>query len=148
MTLPPLWRSSIGFDRLVDLVDAAQRSNEETYPPYNIERVADDRYQISLALAGFSPSDVNVTAEQNVLTIEGRKNEEKREYLYHGISARAFKRQFSLADHVEVKGASFDNGILRVDLVREIPEAMKPRKIAINAGSSPINVHQIESKAA
>jgi len=148
LTLPPLWRSSIGFDRLVDLVDAAQRSNEETYPPYNIERVADDRYQISLALAGFSPSDVNVTAEQNVLTIEGRKNEEKREYLYHGISARAFKRQFSLADHVEVKGASFDNGILRVDLVREIPEAMKPRKIAINAGSSPSNVHQIESKAA
>jgi len=142
----PLWRSSIGFDRLIDLVDAAQRSNEETYPPYNIERVADDRYQISLALAGFSPSDVNVTAEQNVVTIEGRKSEEKREYLYHGISARAFKRQFSLADHVEVKNASFDNGILRIDLVREVPEAMKPRKITINDGSS--NVHQIEAKAA
>ena len=142
----PLWRSSIGFDRLIDLVDAAQRSNEETYPPYNIERVADDRYQISLALAGFSPSDVNVTAEQNVVTIEGRKSEEKREYLYHGISARSFKRQFSLADHVEVKNASFDNGILRIDLVREVPEAMKPRKITINDGSS--NVHQIEAKAA
>jgi len=142
----PLSRSSIGFDRLIDLVDAAQRSNEETYPPYNIERVADDRYQISLALAGFSPSDVNVTAEQNVVTIEGRKSEEKHEYLYHGISARAFKRQFSLADHVEVKNASFDNGILRIDLVREVPEAMKPRKITINDGSS--NVHQIEAKAA
>ncbi len=142
----PLWRSSIGFDRLIDLVDAAQRSNEETYPPYNIERVAEDRYQISLALAGFSPSDVSVTAEQNVVTIEGRKNEEKREYLYHGISARAFKRQFSLADHVEVKNASFDNGVLRIDLVREVPEAMKPRKIAIRDGSS--NVQQIEAKAA
>ena len=142
----PLWRSSIGFDRLIDLVDAAQRSNEEGYPPYNIERVADDRYQISLALAGFSPSDVNVTAEQNVLTVEGRKNEEKREYLYHGISARAFKRQFSLADHVEVKSASFDNGILRIDLVREVPEAMKPRKIAITDGSA--KMHRIESKAA
>ena len=144
----PLWRSSIGFDRLIDLVDAAQRSNEESYPPYNIERVGDDQYQISLALAGFAPSDVTITAEQNVVTIEGRKNEEKRDFLYHGISARAFRRQFSLADHVEVKNASFENGILRIDLVREVPEAMKPRKIEINAGSSPSNVHQIESKAA
>src|SRR3569623_1166709 len=113
----PLWRSSIGFDRLIDLVDAAQRSNEETYPPYNIERVADDRYQISLALAGFSPSDVNVTAEQNVVTIEGRKSDLFFEYLFHGISARAFKRQFSLVDHVVVKIASFDFVILRIELV-------------------------------
>jgi molecular chaperone IbpA len=143
----PLWRSSIGFDRLIDLVDAAQRSNEETYPPYNIERVGDDRYQISLALAGFSPNDVTVTAEHNVVTVEGRKNEEKREYLFHGISSRAFKRQFNLADYVQVKSASFDNGILRIDLVREVPEAMKPRKITINSGSSS-NVHQLESKAA
>jgi molecular chaperone IbpA len=142
----PLWRSSIGFDRLIDLVDAAQRNSEESYPPYNIERVGDNQYQISLALAGFAPSDVNITAEQNVVTIEGRKNEEKREFLYHGISARAFRRQFSLADHVEVKGASFENGILRIDLYREVPEAMKPRKIEINEGSS--NVLQIESKAA
>jgi molecular chaperone IbpA len=144
----PLWRSSIGFDRLIELVDAAQRSNEESYPPYNIERVGEDQYQISLALAGFAPSDVNITAEQNVVTIEGRKNEENRDFLYHGISARAFRRQFSLADHVEVKNASFENGILRIDLVREVPEAMKPRKIEINAGSSTSNVHQIESKAA
>ncbi len=144
----PLWRSSIGFDRLFDIVDAVQRGNEVNYPPYNIERVGDDRYQISLALAGFSPADVNVTAEQNVITIEGRKNEEKRDYLYHGISARAFKRQFSLADHVEVRNASFDNGILRIDLVRELPEAMKPRAIAIDAGSSASGGHQIDSKAA
>ena len=95
-----------------------------------------------------SPQATSITAEQNVVTIEGRKNEEKREFLYHGISARAFRRQFSLADHVEVKNASFENGILRIDLVREVPEAMKPRKIEINAGSSPSNVHQIESKAA
>ncbi|CAM5456980.1 16 kDa heat shock protein A OS=Afipia felis OX=1035 GN=ibpA_2 PE=3 SV=1 [Afipia felis] len=144
----PLWRSSIGFDRLIDLVDAAQRSNEESYPPYNIERVGDDRYQISLALAGFSPSDVNITAEQNVVTIEGRKNEEKRDYLYHGISARAFRRQFSLADHVEVTNASFENGVLKIDLVREVPEAMKPRRIAINTGSTAPGVNQIESRAA
>lgn len=144
----PLWRSSIGFDRLIELVDAAQRSNEEGYPPYNIERVGEDQYQISLALAGFAPSDVNITAEQNVVTIEGRKNEENRDFLYHGISARAFRRQFSLADYVEVKNASFENGILRIDLVREIPEAMKPRKVEINAGSAASNVHQIESKAA
>jgi molecular chaperone IbpA len=144
----PLWRSSIGFDRLFDIVDAVQRGNEVNYLPYNIERVGDDQYRISLALAGFSPADVNVTAEQNVITIEGRKNEEKRDYLYHGISARAFKRQFSLADHVEVKNASFDNGILRIDLVRELPEAMKPRAIAIDAGSSASGVHQIDSKAA
>jgi molecular chaperone IbpA len=144
----PLWRSSIGFDRLFDIVDAVQRGNDMSYPPYNIERVGDDQYQISLALAGFSPADVKVTAEQNVVTIEGRKNEEKREYLYHGISARAFKRQFSLADHVEVKSASFDNGILRIDLVREIPDAMKPRTIAIDAGSSASSIRQIDSKAA
>jgi molecular chaperone IbpA len=144
----PLWRSSIGFDRLIELVDAAQRSNEESYPPYNIERVGEDQYQISLALAGFAPSDVNITAEQSVVTIEGRKNEENRDFLYHGISGRAFRRQFSLADYVEVKSASFENGVLRIDLVREIPEAMKPRKIEINAGSAASSVHQIESKAA
>jgi molecular chaperone IbpA len=146
--LTPLWRSTIGFDRLVDLVDAAQRSNEESYPPYNIERVGDDEYQISLALAGFSPNDVNVTAEQNVITIEGRKNAEKRDYLYHGISDRAFKRHFSLADYVQVKNATFDNGILRIDLVREVPEAMKPRQIAINPGLPSSKVPQIESQAA
>ena len=144
----PLWRSTIGFDRLIDLVDAAQRSSEETYPPCNVERMGEDRYRISLALAGFSPDDVSVTASQNVVTIEGRKKEEKRDYLYHGISSRSFRRQFDLAEYVQVKGASFDNGILRIDLVRKVPEAMKPRKIAINAGPPASNVHQLESKAA
>ena len=144
----PLFRSTIGFDRLFDLVETAQRATEETYPPYNIERLADDRYQISLAIAGFSPDEVSVTAEQNVVTIEGSKAEKAgHEFLYRGISTRQFKRQFSLADYVQVKGATFDNGLLKIELVREIPEAMKPRRIAIN-GASPSNVTQIESKAA
>jgi molecular chaperone IbpA len=144
----PFWRSSIGFDRLVHLLDAAQQQTEGHYPPYNIERLGDDRYQISLALAGFRPYEINVTAEQNVLTIEGRKTDEKREYLYQGISERQFRRQFNLADYVQVRTASFDNGLLRVELVREIPEAMKPRTIAIDVGSSDSNIRQIDSKAA
>jgi molecular chaperone IbpA len=99
-------------------------------------------------VAGFSPDEISITAEQNVVTIEGNKPEKaEREYLYRGISTRAFKRQFNLADYVQVKNASFDNGLLRIELVREIPEAMKPRRIAIN-GSAPNNAHQIEAKAA
>jgi molecular chaperone IbpA len=141
----PLWRSTVGFDRLFDLVEAAQRATEDHYPPYNIERVGDDSYQISLAVAGFSPDEISITAEQNVVTIEGSKPEKAdREFLYRGISTRQFKRQFSLADYVQVKDASFDNGLLKIELVREIPEAMKPRRIAINGN----NVHQIEAKAA
>ena len=120
----PLWRLSIGFDRLFDLLDETQRATEDHYPPYNIERLGEDRYRISLALAGFSPDEIAITAERNVLTVEGRKaDKEQREYLYQGISARPFKRQFNLADYVQVKEAAFDNGLLRIELVREIPEA-------------------------
>ena len=144
-----LFRSTIGFDRLFDLVETAQRATEEGYPPYNIERHADDRYQITLAVAGFSPDEISITAEQNVLTVEGGKNEKaEREFLYKGISTRQFKRQFNLADYVQVKGAAFDNGLLKIQLVREIPEAMKPRRIAINGAAPSDNVHQIEAKAA
>ncbi|QOG23030.1 MULTISPECIES: Hsp20 family protein [Bradyrhizobium] len=144
----PLFRSAIGFDRLFDLAEAAQRAGEETYPPYNIERLDENRFLISVALAGFSPDEVVLTVEQNVLTLEGHKSEkEGKTFLHRGISARHFKRQFTLADHVEVKGASFENGLLVIDLQREIPEAMKPRRIAIN-GVVPSNVTQIESKAA
>jgi molecular chaperone IbpA len=144
----PLWRSTIGFDHLLDLVETAQRSGEDSYPPYNIERLSDDRYQISLAVAGFSPDEISVTAEQNVVTIEGNKSDKtEREYLYKGISARPFKRQFNLADYVQVKNATFENGMLKIELFREIPEAMKPRRIVIN-GASVSNVHQIEGKAA
>ncbi len=142
----PLWRSTIGFDRLFDLLDETQRATEDNYPPYNIERLGDDRYQISLALAGFSPDEIAITAEQNVLTVEGRKaDKDQHEYLYQGISARPFKRQFNLADYVQVKGAGFDNGLLRIELLREIPEAMKPRRIAIG-GAAP--VEKIEQKKA
>lgn len=144
----PLWRSTVGFDRLFDLVETAQRAGEDNYPPYNIERLGEDRYQISLAVAGFSLDEISVTAEQNTVTIEGRKaDKNQREYLYQGISARPFKRQFSLADHVQVKSASVEDGLLRIELFREVPEAMKPRRIAINAMPSG-KVHQIEAKAA
>jgi molecular chaperone IbpA len=145
----PLWRSTIGFDRLFDLAETAQRATEDNYPPYNIERLGEDSYQISLAVAGFTPEEISITAEQNVVTIEGNRSEKtQREYLYRGISTRAFKRQFNLADYVQVKNASFDNGLLKIELVREIPEAMKPRRIAINGAPASDNVHQIEAKAA
>ena len=144
----PLWRSTIGFDRLFDLVETAQRAGEDNYPPYNIERLADDRYQIALAVAGFAPDEISVTAEQNVVTIEGGKNDKaEREYIYRGISARPFKRQFSLADYVQVKSAAFENGLLKIELDREVPEAMKPRRIPIGGGPAG-NVQQIEAKAA
>src|ERR1700760_70560 len=144
----PLFRSAIGFDRLFDLAVAAQRGGEETYPPYNNERLDENRFQISVALAGFKPDEVELTVEQNVLTLEGRESDKKdRTFLHRGISARHFKRQFTLADHVEVRGAIFENGLLIIDLQREIPEAMKPRRIAIN-GATPSNVTQIESRAA
>ncbi|WP_309775273.1 Hsp20 family protein [Nitrobacter vulgaris] len=135
----PLSRSTIGYDHLFDLFDAAQRTEgEDHYPPYNIERQSEDRYRISLALAGFSPDEIAVTAEQNVLSIEGRKTEAaNKDYLYRGISARPFKRTFNLADYVKVEGATFENGLLQIKLVREIPEAMKPRRIPIGVAPGP-----------
>lgn len=141
----PLWRSTIGFDRLFDLLGDQHRT-EDNYPPYNIERLGEDRYQTSLALAGFSPDEIDVTAEQNVLTVEGRQSDKDRhEYLYQATSARAFTRQFNLADYVKVKNATSDNGLLRVELVGEIPEVMKPRRIAIGGAAS---AAQITQKAA
>ena len=146
MDFAPLWRSSVGFDRFFDLVENSAHWNaDDNYPPYNIERLGEDSYQISLAVAGFSPDEISITAEQNVVTIEGNKPDNaEREFLYRGISTRQFKRQFNLADYVQVKNASFDNGLLKIELVREIPEAMKPRRIAINGS----DVQQLEAKAA
>ena len=140
----PLWRSTIGFDHLADLVDSTLRqASEDHYPPYNIERTSEDHYRIALAVAGFGADDIAVTAEQNALTIEGRKPEKAAgEYLYQGIAARPFRRVFNLADYVQVKGAQFDNGLLRIELVREIPEAMKPRRIAIDGAPSPKIIEQ------
>ncbi len=148
LDLNSLWRSTVGFDRLLDLIDESARwtGEENHYPPYNIERTGEDHYQISLALAGFTPEEVSITAEQNVLTVEGRKTEKtEHQYLYQGISARPFRRVFNLADYVEVKGAAFEGGLLKIDLVREVPDAMKPRRIAINAGN---DNKQIEHKQA
>lgn len=147
LDLTPLWRSTIGFDRLFDLIDESARLvGEDNYPPYNIERTGEDHYQISLALAGFTPEEITITAEQNVLTVEGRKAEKREhQYLYQGISARPFRRVFNVADYVHVKGASFDGGLLKIKLVREVPEAMKPRRIAINAGNEN---QQVEHKKA
>jgi molecular chaperone IbpA len=142
----PLWRSTVGFDRLFDLMDQSARFQaNDTYPPYNIERAGEDHYRISLALAGFTPDEVTITAEQNVLTVEGSKSQKtETEYLYQGISARPFLRTFDLAEYVQVKGASFQDGLLTIDLVREIPEAMKPRSIAINGH----NIQTIDQKKA
>jgi molecular chaperone IbpA len=139
-----LWRSTIGFDRLFDLIDQSARwAGEDHSPPYNIARLGDDHYQISLALAAFAPDEIALTAEQNVLTVEGRKSEkDEHQYLYQGISARSFRRVFNLADYVEVKGASFDAGLLKIDLVREVPEAMKPRRITIGAGNDNRKIEQ------
>lgn len=144
----PLWRSTIGFDHLADLVDSTLRqTTDDGYPPYNIERSGEDQYRISLAVAGFGVNDITVTAEQNTLTIEGRKPDgAAREYLYHGIAARPFRRVFNLADYVQVKQAFFQDGLLVIDLVREVPEAMKPRRIQIGGGDFP--AAQIEQKAA
>ena len=143
----PLWRSTIGFDHLADLLDSSLRqSADDNYPPYNVERCGEDAYRISLAVAGFGKDDITVTAERDTLIIEGKKPDaEQREYLYHGIAARPFRRVFNLADYVQVKHASFKDGLLIVDLVREVPDSMKPRRIPIgNAGAS----RQIEQKAA
>jgi len=148
MDLAPLWRSSIGFDRFFDLVENSARWNsEDNYPPYNIERVGEDQYAISLAVAGFAPEDLTITAEQNTLTVEGRKTVRDTEStLYQGISSRSFKRTFSLADHVQVKGANFENGLLKIELVREVPDAMKPRRIGI--GTSGGGNKQLDQKKA
>jgi len=146
----PLWRSTVGFDRLFDLIDSSLReTGDDNYPPYNIERTGEETYHVSLALAGFAPDEVTVTAEQNMLTVEGRKDDQgDHQYLYQGISGRPFRRQFSLADYVQVKGATFKNGLLRIDLVREMPQAMKPRRIAIKSGNAAAESQQVECKNA
>jgi molecular chaperone IbpA len=147
--LGPFWRSSIGFDRLFDLIDETlHKAGEDNHPPYDIAREGKDKYRLSLALAGFTSEEVSVTAERNLLTVEGGKAEtDDREYLHRGIPRRAFRHQFSLADYVEVTGAYFENGLLQIDLVREAPEAIKPRRIEIKSGFDH-NQPQIEHKQA
>lgn len=152
--LSPLYRSTIGFDRLGALLDTALRADQSSagYPPYNIEAVGENRYAITLAVAGFEENELDIQVERGVLTVRGKKSDEgkERKYLHQGIATRAFERKFSLADHVEVTGAQLTNGLLNISLVREIPEAMKPKTIAINSGTSGNLIqHQTdESKAA
>ena len=141
LNIDPFWRTSVGFDRLFDLMDQSARWAEDHYPHYNIERVGDDQYAITLALAGFKPDEITITAEHNVLTVEGSKTQKAAgEYLYQGISARPFRRVFNLADYVQVKSASFEQGLLKIELVREVPEAMKPRAIPIARSDKVLDV--------
>jgi molecular chaperone IbpA len=131
----PLWKSTIGFDHQFDLINNSQLlESQEGYPPYDIARTGEESYRISLALAGFSPDDITISAQQNLLTVAGRHPEgPNQEFIYQGISARPFERRFSLADHVEVERAAFANGLLQIDLVRKVPDSMKPRRIEITA---------------
>ncbi|MGD9618155.1 MAG: Hsp20 family protein [Alphaproteobacteria bacterium] len=157
----PLFRSSIGFDRLARMVDAATRVDSAalSYPPYNIEKTGDDAYRLTMAVAGFGRDELDLTVHENTLIVTGkaRKEEENGRYLHRGIARRAFERRFSLADHIKATGASLDNGLLHVDLVREVPEAMKPRQIAITGGEptrpqvteqkTPANEHEKHQEA-
>jgi len=147
----PLYRSTVGFDRLFTMLDSlAQPDQSQSYPPYNIERTGENAYRITMAVAGFDESEISIEAREHALTVKGEKSEEQEggenRFLYRGIAKRAFERRFQLADHVEVNGASLKNGLLHIDLVREIPEAMKPRKIAIATEAT--KPKQIEATAA
>ena len=139
LNLDPFWRTSIGFDRLFDLVDESLRYQpEDNYPPCNITRTGENTYRISLAVAGFKPEQVGVTVNQSVLIVTGNADEKQGEgeYLYRGIAGRSFERRFNLADYIVVKGASLDEGLLQIELELELPEAMKPRRIDIKTGKS------------
>ena len=137
LDVTPLFRSTVGFDRLMNLLENSGQWSEtaNSYPPYNIERTGEDRYRVTLAVAGFGEDELAVEARENTLLVEGRKKEAGagRSFLYRGIAGRSFKRQFQLADHVKVTGATLGNGLLVIDLVREVPEAMKPRRIQIKS---------------
>ena len=150
--LSPLFRSSVGFDRWSDLFDTALRgdaSAQTTYPPYNIEKTGEDAYRITMAVAGFGEADIDVTQQENLLVVEGKQAADKVDgshYLYRGIANRAFQRRFSLADHVTVRDARLVNGVLEISLVREVPEAKRPRKVAVEAGAGPVVIE--DKKAA
>jgi molecular chaperone IbpA len=150
--LTPLYRSTIGFDRLGSLLDTLGSFEGETpsYPPYNIERVGENEYRISMAVAGFGEGDLDIEVKENTLSIRGDKKAEVENttFLHRGIAARSFERRFQLADHVVVKGATLENGLLHVDLVRELPEAMKPRTVKITTKSGADKPKVIDSKAA
>lgn len=136
----PLYRATVGFDRIADLMDRALTADvtQPTYPPYNIEKTADDGYRISIAVAGFTPDELNVEVKDGTLLVAARKGDEAegKTYLHRGIATRAFERRFALADHVRVTGASHEHGMLHIDLIRETPEALKPRRIEIASAAA------------
>ncbi|MFD1696984.1 Hsp20 family protein [Roseibium aestuarii] len=140
----PLYRSTVGFDRLFSMLDSAN-ADAPSYPPYNIERTGENAYRITMAVAGFAEKDLSVEAREHVLTVKGEKEaeDEGRDVLYRGIASRAFERRFQIAEYVRVEGALLENGLLHIDLVRELPETMKPRKIEIGSASA----RQIEAQA-
>lgn len=147
----PLYRATVGFDQVADLLDRVMSSDvaQPGYPPYNIEKTADDAYRISVAVAGFSDEDLSVEQRENSLIISARKaaEDEERIYLHRGIATRAFERSFQLADHVKVTGAAHRDGMLHIDLMREIPEALKPRQIAITGGKGKSIEGKVSAKA-
>ena len=138
LDLTPLFRSTVGFDRMGRLLDTAFNSEAPSYPPYNIEKIADDQYRITMAVAGFNEADLDITQNNNTLIVTGEqeKDEVDSKYLHRGIATRAFQRQFELADHVNVTNAGLENGLLVIELKREVPEELKPRKITIGAGGA------------
>jgi len=133
----PLFRSTVGFDRVTSLLDAVTREENTGYPPYNIEKTAEDAYRIVLAVAGFSDADLDIVQHQNTLTVTGKQAEQNgdKQFLYRGIAGRAFERRFELADYIKVAGAKLANGLLSIELTREVPEEKKPRQIKIGAGA-------------
>ncbi|MEM9705854.1 MAG: Hsp20 family protein [Pseudomonadota bacterium] len=147
--LTPLYRSTVGFDRLFDMIDGMNKGDVGGYPPYNIERVAEDAYRITLAVAGFSEDDLDITFHENSLSIIGKRPEAdaERAFLHQGIAGRSFERRFQLADHVKIRGASLENGLLNIDLEREVPEAKRPRKIAINGKGGNVEVLKSDSSS-
>jgi molecular chaperone IbpA len=148
----PLYRSAIGFDRMANLLDNLSRTeqNQPSYPPYNIELTGEDKYRITMAVAGFDSSEISLEVNQNILTVSANKPTDTQEktYLYQGIAARSFERRFQLADHVQVQSANYHNGLLHVDLQRVIPESMKPRSIPIAVGGSNVLSHKNDAQAA
>jgi molecular chaperone IbpA len=148
LDLTPLYRSTIGFDHLAALLDQFASDGDNGFPPYNIERLDENEYRISMAVAGFGDEDLSLEVKEGVLTVRGEKQAQPKdkEYLHRGIAARNFERRFRLADHVEVTGAALENGLLHVDLKREIPEAMKPRTIKIGTGQTGPRVIDAETQ--
>jgi molecular chaperone IbpA len=134
----PLYRSTVGFDRLLQLLDGGVEGEASTYPPYNIERTADNKYRITMAVAGFTKDEIDIQVKEQSLTVKGEKKAEDkdRQFLHRGIATRAFERRFQLADHVEVTGADLQDGLLHVDLVRNVPERLKPRAVQIGNGAT------------